>query len=115
MTNSDKFRIDGQKLSLHPHRVAQLLDGRDDWDTAKYIFPLYVELSPIGACNHACLFCSVDMVLEAAKNAKEIPKLDHVILHDRLTEMGMLGIKSCMAAGSGEPLLHKHINEIVCS
>lgn len=102
----DKLRIDGQKLEFHPHRVAQWLDGKDDWEKAKSIYPIYVEISPMGACNHRCSFCAVDYV------GYKTVSLDEELLAERLIEMGQLGVKSVMFAGEGEPLLHKHIDEI---
>ena len=45
---NDRHRIDSEKMSLHPSRVAAWLEARDDWEKAKNIFPLYVEVSPVG-------------------------------------------------------------------
>lgn len=102
-------RIDSTKVQFHPHRVAQWLDGKDEWETAKSIYPIYAEISPIGACNHACYFCGVDMVLEAAKALKKIPQLEAGMLKERLAEMAALGVRSGMMAGAGEPMLHRDI------
>lgn len=104
---NDTFRIDSTKISFHPRRVAEWLEKKDDWETAKELYPLYVEIAPIGACNHRCTFCAVDYIGYRAV------QLDSELLIGRMLEMADLGVRSIMLAGEGEPLLHKMMNKIV--
>lgn len=96
----DKFRIDSHKLMFHVQRVNAWLDGR-------IIYPLYLEISPAGNCNHRCVFCAYDFV-GYKKNFINI-----TILKRRLKEMASLGVKSILYSGEGEPLLHRSIVQII--
>ena len=103
----DKYRIDSHKLIYHPHRVAQWFDSYDDWEKAKKIYPIYLEVSPVGFCNHRCTFCALDYL------GYQKTKLDFDILKERLTELSNLGIKSIMFAGEGEPTLYKELPSVL--
>lgn len=96
----DAYRIDSHKLMYHVSRVGAWMGGRD-------VFPIYMEVSPSGACNHRCTFCALDF-LEYQHRL-----LDAAILKERLTEMGRLGLKAIMYAGEGEPLLYPEIATIL--
>lgn len=104
---NDKYAIDSHKLSFHPIRVAQWLEAKNEWGKLKKIYPLYVEISPVGACNHRCTFCAVDYI------GYQNIRWETNLLKDRLSEMSKLGVKSVMFAGEGEPLLHKELDDIL--
>ncbi len=104
---NDEYKIDNHKLMYHPERVHQWYKGFQDWETAKKIYPIYIEVSPIGICNHRCTFCAVDYI------GYQNRRLDPNILKQRLSEMHELGVKSFMFAGEGEPTLYKELPEII--
>lgn len=104
---SDKYFIDSHKLIYHPIRVSKWLESNNNWSLQKKIYPIYVEITPIGSCNHRCTFCSVDYI--GYKSIKQ----DEMILKERIEEMGRLGVKSIMFAGEGEPTLYKPLPEIL--
>jgi cyclic pyranopterin phosphate synthase len=105
----DTFRIDAEKISLHPRRVAAWLDAQDDWNKAKEIFPIYVEVSPVGYCNHECTFCGVDYMLDRPDK----PMLKPAVMKAMISSFGEHGVLSVMFAGAGEPLLYKPLADVI--
>lgn len=95
----DKYGIDSHKLHFHVERVHDWLKGKD-------IAPIYMEISPSGACNHRCVFCALDFM------AYRPAYLETKVLEQCLTELAKFGLKSIMFAGEGEPLLHRDIEKI---
>jgi len=98
----DKYRIDSHKLMFHVDRV-------NDWLKDKPVYPVYMEISPAGSCNHRCIYCALDFMDYQPRF------LDAAILKARLKEMGRLGVRSIMYAGEGEPFLHKDISDIIAT
>ena len=103
---NDTFRIDSTKIQYQPQRVSQWLEA-DTWEKARKVYPIYWEITTSAACNHRCTFCSVDAIGYPAI------LMDETVLVRRMWEAKNLGVKSVMYAGTGEPLLHKAINDIV--
>ena len=103
----DEFRIDSTKIQFHPGRVAQWERSKNDWEQAKSVYPIYAEITTSAACNHRCTFCSVDAI-GYPQILVDLQKLDEAML-----SMSVRGVNAVMFAGTGEPLLHPEINEIV--
>lgn len=96
---AENIRMDSHKLIYHPDAVARWMRGEN-------IYPIEIEISPSGACNHRCVFCAVDYI------GYQPNFLDrNVILRDIL-QMGYKGLKSVICSGEGEPLLNKDMPDI---
>ena len=96
-----RYGIDSHKLYYHSERLVQW--QKDELNT----YPIYVEVSPVGYCNHRCSFCAVDYLeYKQVRLKTSIFKID-------IMSMAMHGVKSIMYAGEGEPLLHPDIAELV--
>jgi radical SAM protein with 4Fe4S-binding SPASM domain len=105
---TDKYSIESHKLIYHPERVAQWYAAGDDWEKLKKVYPIYVEISPSGACNHRCHFCSFDYL------GYKTQFLTLKTMREIIPEMASLGVKSVLCSGEGEPLLNKEIIPISC-
>jgi len=96
----DDLRMDAHKLIFHPQRVS-------DWLNGKNIYPLTVEISPSGACNHRCIFCGLDYLGYKPRF------LDKDLIIPNLEQMQAKGVKAIVIAGEGEPLLNRDTPEII--
>ncbi len=96
---AENIRMDSHKLIYHPETVARWLKGEN-------IYPIEIEISPSGACNHRCVFCAVDYV------GYRPDFLDKNIILRDIAQMSKKGLKSVICSGEGEPLLNKDMPEI---
>ncbi len=95
-----RFLMDGHKLMYHPDRVAEFMETGD-------CFPLYVEISPVGSCNHRCVFCAYDYIGHPNR------RLDGNRALALIDELAACGVRSVLFAGEGEPLLHPDLGPMV--
>jgi GTP 3',8-cyclase len=97
--DTDGYQFDSHKLMYHISRVNEWLNGN-------LIYPIYIEISPSGTCNHRCTFCAFDF-MEYQKRY-----IDTKVLKASISEMAEKGVKSIMYAGEGEPFLHPDMADI---
>lgn len=96
---AENIRMDSHKLIYHPDVVARWLGGEN-------IYPIEIEISPSGTCNHRCIFCAVDYI-----GYKPVFLKKEIILRD-ISKMSKKGLKSVVCSGEGEPLLNKDMPDI---
>lgn len=95
----DNIRMDSHKLIYHPDVVARWMKGEN-------IYPIEIEISPSGTCNHRCVFCAVDYI------GYQPDFLDRDIILRDVSTMSRKGLKSVICSGEGEPLLNKDMPDI---
>jgi len=95
-----KYIFDGHKLMYHLDRVSEFLEKGD-------CFPLYMEVSPVGSCNHRCVFCAYDFIGYPNR------KLETDRFLSFIDEIAKCGLRSILYAGEGEPLLHPDIDKFI--
>lgn len=96
---AENIRMDSHKLIYHPEVVSRWLKGEN-------IYPIEIEISPSGTCNHRCIFCAVDYIGYQPNFLKK-----DVILRD-IRHMSKRGLKSVICSGEGEPLLNQAMPDI---
>lgn len=94
------YIFDGHKLIYHLDRV-------NDFLKQGFCFPLYMEMSVVGCCNHRCIFCAYDYIGYPNRKLKTRRLLKFI------DEIAECGIKSLLFAGEGEPLLHPDIDKFI--
>lgn len=95
-----QYLFDSHKLMYHCDRVGDYLTRND-------CFPLYMEISPVGSCNHRCIFCAYDFIGHPHR------RLNTERLIRFIDECADAGLRSILFAGEGEPLVHPDIVSMV--
>ncbi len=96
---ADNIRMDSHKLIYHPETVSRWMKGEN-------IYPIEMEISPSGACNHRCVFCAVDYI------GYQSDFLDKDTILRDVSFMSRKGLKSVICSGEGEPLLNKDMPDM---
>lgn len=102
-------QFDSQKIVYHPDWIRR-------WRENPFLTtPIYMEISPIGLCNHRCTFCAKEVMgypnrsLSTDLLMKFITELRQL----RAKDPDGLGVKSLMFAGEGEPTLHTELQKVI--
>ncbi|MCX6707936.1 MAG: radical SAM protein, partial [Candidatus Woesearchaeota archaeon] len=98
---------EGHRIQLEGHKLMYHVDEVSRWLKGETVAPIYVEIGPINACNHKCVFCALDYI--KSKGAM----IDKKAMINTLKNMADFGVKSIMFAGEGEPLAYPFIAEAV--
>ena len=101
--------IENPKVVFHPDWLKRY--RKDPFSVP----PIYLEISPAGACNHRCTFCAPEML------GYQTRFLNPEILRLRFEEMKAmreadpdgLGVRSIQFAGEGEPTLHRGFGKML--
>jgi radical SAM protein with 4Fe4S-binding SPASM domain len=96
------FNFDGHKLFYNFETTYNLLADNPT-------NPVYIEYSPVGNCNHRCLFCAYDYIGYQSR------RLDKDKTIASIEEFAKLGVKAMLFAGEGEPLIHPNIDDFIIS
>lgn len=98
------------KILSHHNCIKNILDHKSS-------IPIHIEIEPMEACNHKCIFChwynssrrkqfkNLDFKGNRTFNKKRLLKL--------IDELDEIGTKAISFTGAGEPLLYPHMAEIL--
>jgi radical SAM protein with 4Fe4S-binding SPASM domain len=90
-----------QKIQYYPDKIAEIYDGAIPT-------PVQCEITLTTACNYKCPFCVFSYMKHDSKISLNLDKLKQTIL-----QLNYMGARSIVYAGSGEPFLYPHINEVI--
>lgn len=94
------YKIDSHKIQYHPDVITKLMKK-------ERMVPVNMEISPSGACNLRCKFCS-----QAFLGYKP-DLLDREAIRRSIQSVAGRGLKAVVLAGEGEPLLNPELPNII--
>jgi len=96
-----------KNYNLDNHKLIYHLDRLNAWNRGEDIYPLYISVSPSGACNLKCIFCAYSY----------LPKKNIFLKRDALSkilkEFKGLGIKAIFYSGEGEPFMNRELSQMI--
>lgn len=98
-------RLGAEKIIYHADRLLDIKEKRD-------AYPVHMVVGLTDYCCHKCIFCNSEFV---TADTARIDTIDAKVLLKFLEEAKEAGLKAITLCGSGEPLLHPQIEEILYS
>ncbi len=96
-------RLGEEKIIYHAERLVDIKKNRDT-------YPVHMAVGLTDYCNHKCIFCTSEF---ATADATRVHTMDTQVLLKFLGEAKNAGLKAVTLIGSGEPLIHPDILEIL--
>jgi len=105
----EEQRIKRQRDSLdyqQPFRIWHHIDRIYKMKNGIYAPPVQVEVSPTSICNQKCRFCYTF-------EREHDNVMDKKLMFDFFSNAKNIGVKTIYIAGTGEPLVNKHLPEAI--
>ena len=99
----EKNRLGAEKVIYHADRLIEIKEKRD-------AYPVHMVVGLTDYCCHKCIFCNSEFV---TADTSRIDTIDAQVLLRFLKEAKEAGLKAITLCGSGEPLLHPQVEEIL--
>ena len=96
-------RLGAEKIICHAERLVDIKEKKD-------AYPVHMVVGLTDYCNHKCIFCNTEF---ATADTTRIHTMDPHVLLRFLKEAKEAGLKAVTLVGSGEPLLHPQIEDIL--
>lgn len=96
-------RLGAEKIIYHAERLLDIKEKKD-------AYPVHMSVGLTDYCNHKCIFCTSEF---ATADPSRIHTMDTQVLLKFLEEAKSAGLKSVTLIGSGEPLIHPNILEVL--
>jgi len=93
------FTSTGIKFWRHQEQMLNYKNGNPNSVVSTHI-------SPEGACNLKCPYCSVTY-------RKNSSRIEFDVIKDYVTKLKSRGLKAVILTGGGEPTMYKHFNELI--
>lgn len=94
ISSSGNLMLSGNKLMYHQDRLLA-------WQRGEKFAPIFIEFGPTTYCNHKCIHCYVQDVVN------EPVSMNSEIYLRFMQEIGDYGVKAIVLGGCGEPTVHK--------
>lgn len=95
-----KYTSTGIKFWCHPMQMQSFRSGGCHTVVSTHV-------SPEGACNLKCPFCSV------SNRGTKHTRIDLDVIKDYIIKLGTVGLRAVIVTGGGEPVLYPQFNELI--